>query len=477
MASPQRSFPKTGRLPRKAAWVILTVALLALVQPYVPFVKNYRFFDLGSLRDVARFTHAEPAAGPASAAPALQQTTAVAGTPAGAKAVATLAPPQPPLLDPGHTLDAFYRALLRTERREGDAVTTILHYGESPTSADLITADARRLLQARFGDAGHGFVLIAKPWGWYSHNGVVLKASGWRIDPASSTNLKDGFYGLGGVSFTGSADSRSEIRILDRTHTHVEVSYLAQPGGGRFAVLSGGQSLGEVDTQSEEPRPGFARFELPPQAGEVVIQGVEGPLRIFGVTLLKAAPGVVYHSLGLNGASSDVIGRRFNLEQWREQIRHYHPDLIIINYGTNETGHGVFPEKWYEGVWKHALDRARDAAGETPVLVMSPMDVGTRGESGEITTLQALEQLMEIQRRVALAQNFPVYNTFLAMGGAGTMARWYASTPRLVSADYIHPTPAGAKIVAGEFIQALLEDYDNFKRRPPPESAGLDRSR
>ena len=477
MASPQRSFPKSGRLPRKAAWVIVTVASLAVVQPYVPFVKNYRFFDLDSFRAVARFTRPQPEGGAGPVAPALQQTTAVAVIPAGAGRAVAPAIPGQLLLDPGHSLDAFYRSLLRTERREGDSVTTILHYGESPTSADMITADARRLLQSRFGDAGHGFVLIAKPWAWYSHNGVVLKASGWRIDPASSTNLKDGFYGLGGVSFTGSAGSRSEIRILDRTHTHVEVSYLAQPGGGRFAVLSGGQPLGEVDTQSEAPWPGFARFDLPPQAGEVVIQGLDGPIRLFGLTLLKAAPGVVYHSLGLNGAYSEVIGRRFDLEHWREQIRHYHPDLIVINYGTNETGHSVFPEKWYEGVWKRALERARDAAGETPLLVMSPMDVGTRGESGEITTLQALEQLMAVQRRVALAQNIPVYNTFLAMGGAGTMARWYEATPRLVSADYIHPTPAGARIVAGEFMQALLEDYDNFKRGPQPESPPPGRGR
>jgi lysophospholipase L1-like esterase len=472
MAAPQRSFPKAERLPLKAAWVIVTVALLAIVQPFVPFVKGYRFFTLDSFRDVVGLSRPEPAVSPAAA-----NRQGAVSAPAGPKEVAALVDSQQPLLDPGHALDAFYRSLSRTEGGEVGAVTTILHYGESPTSADMITADARRLLQARFGDAGHGFVLIAKPWGWYQHDGVTLKASGWKIDPASSTKLKDGFYGLGGVSFTGSARSRSEIRILDRTHAQVEVSYLARPGGGRFAVLSGGQSLGEVDTRSEEPRPGFARFELPPEAGDVVIQGLEGPIRLFGVTLLKTAPGVVYHSLGLNGAYSDVIGRRFDPEQWREQIRHYHPDLIVINYGTNETGHGVFPEKWYEGVWKRALDRARDVAGGTPILVMSPMDVGTRGQDGEITTLEALEQLMAVQRRVALAQNIPVYNTFLAMGGAGTMARWYASTPRLVTADYIHPTPAGAKIVAGEFIQALLEDYDNFKRKPQPESPGPGRDR
>jgi lysophospholipase L1-like esterase len=474
MAAPQRSLPKTERVPRKAAWVILTVALLAVVQPFVPFVKNYRFFSLDSFLDVARFTRAKPAASPTAAN---QQGAAAAGTTAVAKAVATPADPGQMLVDPGHTLNEFYRALMRSERQEGGAVTTVLHYGESPTSADLITSDARRLLQARFGDAGHGFVLIAKPWGWYQHDGVTLKASGWKIEPASNTKLKDGFYGLGGVSFTGTARSRSEIRILDRTHTQVEVSYLAQPGGGRFSVSSGEQTLGEVDTRSEEPKPGFARFDLPPQAANVVIQGVAGPIRLFGLTLLKAGPGVVYHSLGLNGAYSEVIGRRFDLEQWREQLRHYHPDLIIINYGTNETGHGVFPEKWYEGVWQRALDSARDAARGTPILVMSPMDVGTRGPDGEIITLEALEELMVVQRRVALARNIPVYNTFLSMGGAGTMARWYASTPRLVSADYIHPTPAGAKIVAGEFIKALLEDYDNFKRKPQPQSPGPGRGR
>ena len=31
----------------------------------------------------------------------------------------------------------------------------------------------RRRLQARFGDAGHGFILIANPWEWYFHNDVL----------------------------------------------------------------------------------------------------------------------------------------------------------------------------------------------------------------------------------------------------------------------------------------------------------------
>src|SRR5579863_8338764 len=77
--------------------------------------------------------------------------------------------PSPLLADGGGALDHFYQALRRTEKGEPGAVTRIVHYGDSPTTADLITGDTRRLLQKQFGDAGHGFILIAKPWNWYQH--------------------------------------------------------------------------------------------------------------------------------------------------------------------------------------------------------------------------------------------------------------------------------------------------------------------
>ena len=45
------------------------------------------------------------------------------------------------------------------------------------------------------------------------------------------------------------------------------------------------------------------------------------------------------------------------------------------------------------------------------------------------------------------------------------MARWYAAEPRLVGADYIHPMPAGAKIV-GELLYGSLRDgYNEYKLR------------
>src|SRR5204862_4135186 len=78
------------------------------------------------------------------------------------------------LVDPAGDLGRFYDALERTERREPGAITRIVHYGDSPTTADMITGDVRLMLQRRFGDAGHGFSLVAKPWAWYEHRDVGL---------------------------------------------------------------------------------------------------------------------------------------------------------------------------------------------------------------------------------------------------------------------------------------------------------------
>ena len=74
-------------------------------------------------------------------------------------------------------------------------------------------------------------------------------------------------------------------------------------------------------------------------------------------------------------------------------------------------------------------------------------------------------RLVKIESKVAEDTGVAFFNTFQAMGGDGTMGRWYAAEPRLVGSDYIHPMPAGAKIV-GELLYGSLRDgYNDYKLR------------
>jgi lysophospholipase L1-like esterase len=373
-------------------------------------------------------------------------------------------PAQTNLVDPSFNLDTFYKALHRAEGRYPDGIVRVLHYGDSPTTADLITSDVRTLLQKQFGDAGHGFCLIAKPWAWYSHKGMDIRGDGWSIEPATQSNAKDGFFGLGGVSFRGGAGSTAHIRMSGK-HQSVEISYLLQPGGGQLRLEAGDDELGVINTDSEKRSSGFARFTLPVNAREITVRAMSGPVRLFGVLLERDTPGVVYHSLGVNGAYVSVLAKFFNEEHWREQLRHYQPHLVIVNYGTNESVYPQFVDYASEKELREIVRRLRKALPETSILVMSPMDRGQRMAGGEIGTAPAIPRLVAIQSRVARDTKSAFFNTFEAMGGLGTMGRWYGAEPRLVGADFIHPMPSGAKIVGGLLYQSLLDGYNKYKLR------------
>jgi lysophospholipase L1-like esterase len=367
------------------------------------------------------------------------------------------------LLDPKENMSRFYDALMRVERKTPGAVVRVLHYGDSPTTGDLVTSDIRSLLQKSFGDAGHGFVLISKPWAWYGHHGIELRGSGWQIEPASQKRAGDGIHGLGGVNFIGRAGARATISLPDRMHARMELHYLEQPDGGSFAISTKDGELDAVTTAGPDCVPRYEVLELPPGTNEVTLNVTNGRVRVFGWAFEKNATGVVYSSLGLNGAGIQTLLRYFEVKQWSDELRHAAPDLVVLNYGTNECDFSTYVEKLYEDELRKVIKRVREAVPEASLMLMSPMDRGERDRTGAITTKPALPRVVEIQRKVAGDMGCAFFNTYEMMGGAGTMGKWYNSQPRLVTADFTHPMPAGASIVGQLFEEALLKGYRRYK--------------
>jgi len=371
----------------------------------------------------------------------------------------------PPLLaDASPALDHFYASLWRTEKKLPGAVTRIVHYGDSPSTADLITGDVRSILQSRYGDAGHGFVLIGKPWAWYRHDGVQISASGWNMSRASFSEAHDGLFGLGGVSFIANGEASSKIVYSSPGHTHFEVWYMKEPGGGSLSVTGDGEPLGDVDTGADEKGPGVAVFQTAAGVHSLELKVMRPPVRLFGVVAEKSGDGVVYDTLGLNGASIVVLSRLMNGKHLADELQRRNPDLVVVNYGTNEAAFASFIDHGYEKELREAIRRIRAALPEASILLMSPMDRGQHS-GGDIETMPTIPRLVEMQRRVARDTGCAFFDTFRAMGGEGTMARWYTGQPRLVSADLIHPFPAGGKMIAAIFTRELSAGLNRYKLR------------
>lgn len=432
--------------PFKPALAIATFIAMLIVPEFIPQLKNLKPLEWKAVPLVFDFVPRDLAASPGGESEYESKVSE-------------------PIRDPAHSLDSFYESLRRAETGNPGAVARILHYGDSPATADLITSDTRELLQEKFGNAGHGFHLIAKPWAWYEHRGIRVSSEGWSIDPATRPSFADGVYGLGGVSFRGTTGAYATFRIRESGHNQIELSYLAMPGGGRFNVSVNGSEAGIVDTAKAEYSPAWARFTVPGDAREVSIVVSKGNVRLFGINLEKNESGVVYHSLGLNGAYISVLARMFKEHAWASQLRHHRPDLVIINYGTNESVYKDFIERSYAREMKEVIRRVRTAVPQASILLMSPMDRGTRDVRGSIGTVPILPRLVAMQERLAAENGCAFFNTFQAMGGPGTMGRWYRTEPRLVSADFIHPLPAGARIVGGLLFRSITDGYDSYKVR------------
>jgi lysophospholipase L1-like esterase len=364
------------------------------------------------------------------------------------------------LFDNDGALDHFYAALRDLRTGKSRRTVRIVHYGDSPTTADLITGDARDLLQERFGDAGPGFILIAKPWAWYGHHNVDVSATGWQIDTAVGS-MREANYGLGGVIFTGPVGATSTIRLTAHDSTSIEVEYLEEPNGGDLDIAADGTPEGTIKTAGDTKKNSASSVPLPSGTKQVKLTVSGSPVQLFGVAFGNDDRGLTYDSIGLNGASTTVMSRAFNPQTFSDALEHRNPDLVVINYGTNESSFPSYVEKQYEGELIRAIGRVRAALPDASILIMSPMDRGERnGDS--ITTMRAIPEIVAIQQRVAQKTGCGFFNTYQAMGGNGTMAQWYNRHPPMVGADLIHPSPQGARIVAQLLTGQLLIGYERY---------------
>jgi lysophospholipase L1-like esterase len=371
--------------------------------------------------------------------------------------------------DYGCGMNHFYAALARTEQKQPGAITRISHFGDSPISGDLISGEARTLLQQKFGDSGHGFILASKPWDFYYHEGVVMDGKGWKVNSPVLPGGSAGACGLGGASFTAASSSAySEIHTMKKGEGSAvgrfEIYYRAQPQGGSFLAYVDKEEPKEFSTQADAKASAVVSISVEDGGHKLKItpRG-DGPVTLYGVALERTTPGVVYDTLGMLGGTVHHL-TLFHEDAWIEDLKNRKPDLIILNFGTNESNYGYLPFVEYLHNYAVVIGRIRTALPGVSILIMSPMDRGTRNDDGDIVTIPSIPILVAAQRRAAQAEGVAFYNTFAAMGGMGTMARWYDDSPRLVTGDFTHPTYTGAQQLGAMLVDALLKGFDEYKR-------------
>jgi lysophospholipase L1-like esterase len=417
-----------------------------------------------------------PADAPAPAGSAASPLLAAQGVGMGGVALTVVAPAEPaepppplhfptPIDDPsGRALAPLHAALARAERGEGQA--RLLFYGASHTASDMYTDLLRRRLQQRFGEAGPGFVLPAKPWRWYRHAGFEHERNrNWRAVRVHADAPRPDAYGLAGVAL----DAGEQLAVAAMTaHGHggltgqvsrFELYYQLQPNGGRLAVFIDGERVRSFSTAAAQVGAGYAefvvedglhRFELRSQA--------DGPVRVFGVAAERTVPGVLLDTLGIPGSRA-AFQLQWNDALYREHLARRAPDLVALAYGTNEAGDDDVPIARYEAGLRAVLARVRQVVPAAACLLIGPTDRPLELEDGTFAVRPRVEAVSAVQRRLAHEHGCGFFDTLGFMGGPLAMTHWVSALPPLGAPDHVHFTRRGYELMGDALFEALLAGY------------------
>ncbi|HEX8846336.1 MAG TPA: GDSL-type esterase/lipase family protein [Pyrinomonadaceae bacterium] len=356
-------------------------------------------------------------------------------------------------------LDKFFRSLSNVKRRIEPV--RIMHFGDSHTAADILTAQIRNSFQRDFGDGGAGYMVPRNPMSTRRRGVVDGATSGWSVDGIGSRVEPNGIYGLAGISLaTTQADERA---WLETNCNHFEVYYLRQPGGGTIDILLDGQSVLEepISLASDAPLPDYYTFDTPAdRLHRIEVRTVKpGKTRIMGIVTEHIAPGVSYDVLGINGARAKRLVS-WNDTAFVDNIVQRKPDLIIVAYGTNEVTDDDWTIESYQRMFAAILKRFRRAAPQASILVYGPPDRGDVALAGS-----KMPAMIEAQRRAAFEVGAAFWSSYGAMGGGGSMDVWAAQG--LGQGDRVHLTSAGYQRMGTMFYEDVSDAYKKYLTRAP----------
>jgi lysophospholipase L1-like esterase len=367
-------------------------------------------------------------------------------------------------------LDPFFERLAQTDAGYEQAITRVVHWGDSVIANDNVTSTLRKQMQRRFGDAGHGFHLLAKPNASYRHRGVRFSTNdGWQRCYIINHCKKDGRYGLGGTTVWSAGGGESRYRTATETSygrkvSRYEIWYAGEPKGGkiRLRVDDGEPEVIETEAPELEDRLHTIELEDGPHELEVRAAG-GGRVRLYGVVMERDVPGVVWDGMAQLGAFTSRM-LYFDQDHIRGQIARRDPGLLVFQFGGNDLLLSGQQLPQFKQDFAAVLQEFRSEDDPVACLVVSPVDHGNR-RSGRIESDRMVPRITDIQRDVALAEGCAFFDTLAAMGGEGAVARWRRAKPPLISGDLAHLTNPGQGVLGHMIYLALMESYREYRVR------------
>src|SRR5690606_11960688 len=95
-----------------------------------------------------------------------------------------------------------------------------------------------------------------------------------------------------------------------------------------------------------------------------------GQYVLFGVVVEAEQPGIVLDALGINGARLRTL-MAWDSAAWQAQLAWREADLVVLSYGTNETGDGGDMGRYMDD-YRRVIEQVKETGADC--LLVGPTD-------------------------------------------------------------------------------------------------------
>jgi len=361
------------------------------------------------------------------------------------------------VIEQPQALNSFF-AVLDSVEKHSLHQAEVLHIGDSHLQADFFPQQVRRRLQLQFGNAGRGLVF---PYRAAKTNESFLWQSSARGQFAKRrlvTASDSSHVGLAGMSFS-TGDSSATVSMLLNGRDSLDYSFskmqvlCMNPNRSYNLILpdSGGKALfPECNALN-----GFCSYTFLPSAKTKniqleVLRGEKGkdPFNLHAFILTDTAAGIIYHSVGINGAEYRHYDQS---ELFFKESAMLNPSLLILSLGTNEAYARNFSADSLVYYADRVISRLLSVHPRAAVLVTSPGDALRARKYKNPANAKAVKALQEY----CANKGYAFYNWYRAMGGAGSIKQWF--TRGWATKDKLHLTAAGYRLQGEMLYRAIMK--------------------
>lgn len=359
-------------------------------------------------------------------------------------------------------LDPFFQKLYEQRIRGGQKIS-IVHIGDSHILGNFLTREVRTRLQDAFGDAGRGMIF---PYRLAGSNGpkdyLVETNARWIGSNCQRVLDAETPFGISGFSIqTTNLNAELTFRLRDtatsETRNFTKVTVFQHKTGYEYDI----EVLDEMSGQKAElfVEDQFSQsyyFDRPVSQATVrarKLTSQQKRVTLDGIALENELSGVVYHSIGVNGAKyQDFVRAKY----FARQVAELAPDLIIISCGTNEA-QGKTESAYLRRSIQNLIERLQEHSPNALIMLTTPADSYLRnGRSFNPNMVEVSNTI----RKLARDKGYALWDLHDISGGENSAQNWKSSG--LMSSDSVHYSKIGYAVQGKLFYQSLIKGYNAF---------------